>query len=169
MAFGGWVLGLAPDERVDLLQRLAKALDSAQGARLRGVQVHPRVLFLLLGDLGLGFRAGRACGGQVHMRLLCVCCSQGPARACVGGRSLCASLASAKGATQMTALCCSLPVGGFVCRCMLLIHVHALTMGSGHVFCTVLGMLRLPAACCKLMLLECAHSSVRQAACLLAA
>ena len=35
------MLGLAPDERVELLQRLAKALDSAQGARLRGVQVHP--------------------------------------------------------------------------------------------------------------------------------
>ena len=41
VAFGGWVLGLAPHERVELLQRLAKALDSAQGARLRGVQVHP--------------------------------------------------------------------------------------------------------------------------------
>ncbi len=32
-------MAAAPLERADLLQRLAKALDSAQGAQLRGVQV----------------------------------------------------------------------------------------------------------------------------------
>ncbi|KAK9833576.1 hypothetical protein WJX81_007838 [Elliptochloris bilobata] len=54
VAFGGCVLGLAPHERVELLQRLAKALDSAQGARLRGVQV-------LLGE-GYGVdNLGRLC------------------------------------------------------------------------------------------------------------
>jgi len=39
VAYGGPALAAAPLERADLLQRLAKALDSAQGAQLRGVQV----------------------------------------------------------------------------------------------------------------------------------
>jgi hypothetical protein len=45
VAFGGPALGLPMPERVELLRRLARALDSAKPAQLRGVQVRKERLW----------------------------------------------------------------------------------------------------------------------------
>ena len=59
---------------MDLLQRLAKALDSAQGVRLRGVQVRPCALLLLLETLGMGFRSRAPLReAQVPLCIACIC------------------------------------------------------------------------------------------------
>ncbi len=71
VAFGGPALGLPMPERVELLRRLARALDSAKPAQLRGVQVRKEPLWpaprlALVRDLRQHDRAvgfGRACTG----------------------------------------------------------------------------------------------------------